>query len=141
MVTVSGDSLGHPSSGIDLRIGTYVDAPGTSTRGLAPIYDLVSIEFFNLLRPGSFSRDLAFSVGTAVEPERIRKADWEEFAAAMGMPKSRLLARVRELAERLPTIAEQSVTAFQEAHREITVADRLVETVNTRCRWTLDTIT
>jgi len=27
-----GDSLGHPSSGIDLRIGTHVDAPGTSTR-------------------------------------------------------------------------------------------------------------
>lgn len=109
--------------------------------GLAPFYDLVSIEFFNLLRPGSFSRDLAFSVGTAVQTERIRKADWEAFAAAMGMPKSRLLARVRELVERLPTIAEQSVTAFQEAHREITVADRLVETVNRRCRWTLDTIT
>jgi serine/threonine-protein kinase HipA len=108
--------------------------------GLAPFYDLVSIELFNLLRPKSFSRDLAFSVGTAIAPERIQKADWQAFAKAMGMPASRMLARVTELAERLPGIAEETVAAFQEAHRKIAVADRLVETVRKRCRWTLDTL-
>ncbi len=54
--------------------------PGQAVPTLAPFYDLISIEFLNLLRPGTWARDMAFAIGEHHEPERITRSDWLTFA-------------------------------------------------------------
>ena len=104
-------------------------APGQTVPTLAPFYDLISIECLNLLRPGIWSREMAFSIGEHHEPERITRS-----------PPRRLLDRVRELASELPGIARTAREAFAHVHGDTPTYDRLEEAVRRRCRWTLDSL-
>ena len=115
-------------------------APGQTVPTLAPFYDLISIECLNLLRPGIWSREMAFSIGEHHEPERITRSDWLSFARELGMPPRRLLDRVRELASELPGIAKTAREAFAHVHGDAPANDRLEEAVRRRCRWTLDSL-
>ena len=115
-------------------------APGQAVPTLAPFYDLISIEFLNLLRPGTWSRDMAFSIGEHHEPERITRSDWLAFARELGMPPRRLLDRVGELATEMPGVAHAAREAFAHAHGDTPAYDRLEEAVRRRCRWTLDSL-
>lgn len=115
-------------------------APGEAVPALAPFYDLVAIEFLNRVRPGSWSRDMGLSIGGQHEPERVTRAAWEVFARDLGMPSKRVLARLEELALRLPEAASSARQAFAEAHGDEVVYDRLEESVRRRCRWTLKTV-
>lgn len=113
---------------------------GQSVPVLAPFYDLVAIEFLNLVRPGSWARDLAFSIGGSYVPERITKEDWEEFAKDLGMPPKRVLERLEELAVRLPAVAIEFCGAFAREHDDGPVHDRLGESVGRRCGWVLKSV-
>ena len=115
-------------------------APGHAVPTLAPFYDLISIEFLNLLRPGTWSRDMAFFIGERDEPERIRRSDWLAFARELGMPPRRLLVRVEEMATALPGVARAVREAFAHAHGNAPAYDRLDEAVHRRCRWTLESL-
>ena len=114
--------------------------PGQAVPTLAPFYDLISIEFLNLLRPRTWARDMAFSIGEHHEPERIARSDWLGFARELGMPPRRLLDRVRELATALPGVARATREAFAQVHGGAPVYDRLEEAVRRRCRWTLESL-
>lgn len=114
--------------------------PGQVVPTLAPFYDLISIEFLNLLRPRTWARDMAFSIGEHHEPERITRSDWLALAREMGMPPKRLLDRVRELATVVPGVAGAAREAFAQAHGDAQAYDRLEEAVRGRCRWTLDSL-
>ena len=113
---------------------------GHAVPTLAPFYDLISIEFLNLLRPGTWARDIAFFVGDHHEPERITRSDWLAFARELGMPPKRLLDRVGELATVLPGVAGAAREAFAQVHGDAQAYDRLQEAVRGRCRWTLDAL-
>ena len=113
---------------------------GHAVPTLAPFYDLISIEFLNLLRPGTWARDIAFFVGDHHEPERITRSDWLAFARELGMPPKRLLDRVGELATVLPGVAGAAREAFAQVHGDAQAYDRLQEAVRGRCRWTLDSL-
>ena len=115
-------------------------APGQAVPTLAPFYDLISIEFLNLLRPGTWARDMAFSIGEHHQPERITRSDWWSFARELGMPPRRLLDRVGELATDLPDIAQAARGAFARVHGDAPAYDRLEEAVRRRCRWTLESL-
>lgn len=115
-------------------------APGQPVPVLAPFYDLVAIEFLNLVRPGSWARDMGFAIGGQHEPERVTRADWELFAREMGMPPKRLLARLEELAVQLPDIARSARQGFAEVHGDDAVYEQLEESVRRRCRWTLRSV-
>ena len=115
-------------------------AQGHTVPTLAPFYDLISIEFLNLLRPGTWARDMAFSIGEHHEPERITRSDWLGFARELGMPPRRLLDRVGELATALPAVAGAAREAFAQAHGDAQAYDRLEEAVRGRCRWTLESL-
>ena len=115
-------------------------APGQTVPTLAPFYDLISIEFLNLLRPGTWFRDMAFSIGEHHEPERITRSDWLSFARELGMPPRRLLDRVAELATDLPDIAQAARGAFAHIHGDAPAYDRIEEAVRRRCRWTLESL-
>ena len=114
--------------------------PGEAVPVLAPFYDLVAIEFFNLLRPGTWSRDMAFFIGENRIPERVSRVDWETFARDLGMPPRRLLDRVGELAGQLSDFARDSRQAFAENFGDEPVYDQLVESVRRRCQWLLDSV-
>ena len=115
-------------------------APGQAVPTLAPFYDVISIEFLNLLRPGTWARDMAFSIGGHHEPERITRSDWLAFARELGMPPRRLLDRVGELATTLPRVAGAARAAFAHVHGDAQAYDRLEEAVRGRCRWTLESL-
>ena len=115
-------------------------APGQAVPTLAPFYDLISIEFLNLVRPGTWARDMACAIGEHHEPERITRSDWLVFARELGMPPKRLLDRVRELTTVLPGVAGAAREAFAQAHGDAQAHDRLEEAVRRRCRWTLDSL-
>ena len=115
-------------------------APGQAVPTLAPFYDLISIEFLNLLRPGTWSRDMAFSIGERDEPERIGRSDWLSFARELGMPPKRLLDRLGELASEMPAVARAARGAFAQTHGDAPAYDRLEEAVHRRCRWTLESL-
>jgi serine/threonine-protein kinase HipA len=114
--------------------------PGEPVPSLAPFYDLVAIEFLNLVKPGSWARDMALAVGEHAVPEKIGRSDWEAFAGDLGMPPRRVLARVEELAETLPGIAADVRDAFAENHGDEAIYYQLVESVRRRCKWTLQSI-
>lgn len=114
--------------------------PDQAVPTLAPFYDLVAIEFFNPLRPGTWSRDMAFYIGEHDEPERITRADWEIFARDLGMPPKRLLARLEELALQIPDVAQVARGAFAEANGDQAAYDQLETSVRRRCRWVLNAV-
>lgn len=113
-------------------------APDEAVPTLAPFYDLVAIEFLNLLRPGTWSRDMAFAIGEHDMPERITRTDWETFARDLGMPPKRLLGRLEELASQMHDVARSARQAFAKAHGDKDIYDSLEESVRRRCRWTLN---
>ena len=115
-------------------------APDQAVPTLAPFYDLISIEFLNLLRRGTWSRDMAFYIGEHDEPERITRTDWLSFARELGMPPRRLLDRVGELATALPGVAGAARAAFAQVHGDTQAYDRLEEAISRRCRWTLESL-
>ncbi|MGH8246904.1 MAG: HipA domain-containing protein [Gammaproteobacteria bacterium] len=115
-------------------------APDEAVPALAPFYDLVAIEFLNLVSPGSWSRNMALAIGEQYVPERITRSDWEVCARDLGMPPKRVLARVEELAGELPGIAASARQAFAESHSDAPVYDNLEESVRRRCRWTLNSV-
>lgn len=114
--------------------------PEQAVPTLAPFYDLISIEFLNLLSRGTWAREMAFCIGEHVVPERITRTDWSSFADDLGMPPRRLLDRVRELADELPGNARAAREAFALVHGDAQAYDRLEEAVRGRCRWTLDSL-
>lgn len=107
---------------------------------LAPFYDLVAIEFLNLVRPQSWSRDMAFQIGEHHVPEQVTRADWEHFARDLRMPPKRVLARLEELAQQLPDIAAQARVHFAELHGIEPVLEKLEESIRRRCRWTMNSV-
>lgn len=114
--------------------------PDSAVPELAPFYDLVAIEFLNRLRPGTWSRDMAFDVGTQVEPERITRAEWQQFAKDLGMPPRPTLARLEELALRLPEVAAELSEAFAAEQFYDPALEQFRESVKRRCRWVLNSV-
>ncbi|MBI1731235.1 MAG: hypothetical protein HYR49_00510 [Gammaproteobacteria bacterium] len=102
---------------------------------LAAFYDIVAIEFLNLLRPHSWSRDMAFYIGGNYVPERITRAHWEAFARDLRMPPKRLLARLEVLTERVPQAAHAACEDFVRTHGNETACGRLEESIRRRCDW------
>lgn len=114
--------------------------PGESVPTLAPFYDLVAIEFFNLLSPGYWAREMAFNIGEHNVPERITRLDWQAFAKDIGMPPKRLLARLEELALVLPDVADAALQAFRHGYANEEVHEQLLEMVRRRCHWALNSV-
>jgi serine/threonine-protein kinase HipA len=113
---------------------------GEAVPALAPFYDLVAVEFLNLVRPNSWSRDMAFCIGKHYVPEQITKADWEQFAGDLGMPVKPLFSRLEELTGRMPEIAREAGEAFGKAHGDEGVSEQLEESIRRRCHWTQNTV-
>jgi serine/threonine-protein kinase HipA len=117
--------------------------PGNSVPELAPFYDLVAIEFFNLVRPKAWARDVAFYIGEHTIPEKINRADWERFADDLSMPRKRLLARLEELATLLPDAAAAARGEFAEVFGDEPVYDLndyMQESIRRRCHWVTERV-
>lgn len=107
---------------------------------LAPFYDLVAIEFLNRLSPGTWSRDMAFSVGQAHTPERITRDCWFQFADDLHIPRRPTMNRLAELAESLPGLAEEQAAEFASEHGYENVLERFNQAVERRCRQVLNSV-
>lgn len=114
--------------------------PGESVPVLAPFYDLVAIEFLNLLTPGSYKRDMALYIGDHAEPERIGKEDWRLLARQLGMPAKPLIQRVEELGRILPDLARESLETFASEHEVSEADEQLEESIRRRCHWVLNSV-
>ena len=106
----------------------------------APFYDLISIEFLNTVRPGSWSREMALSIGAEHRPELIKRSDWKIMADDLGMPPRRLLGRLEEIANFLPEAVAEALQVFTESHGDKVVYGKLEKLVRKRCRWTLNSV-
>jgi hypothetical protein len=108
---------------------------------LAPFYDMVCIELMNRIGVSSYERALAFSIGGASEPERIRRSDWEQWAKAMAFAPRRVLSRLEELALAAPAAAREERAAFATVHGDNQAYDYFEESIGDRCRWVLNDVT
>lgn len=108
---------------------------GSDAPVLAPFYDLVAIEFLNVLQKGQWSRKLAFRIGDQDVPERVRVDDWRKFSKDLNIPVKPTLARLEELAEYLPEVAGQARSDFANFHGDDQVYDKLCSYINKRCNW------
>lgn len=104
---------------------------------LAPFYDLVSIEYINRVGGARFAREMAFSVGGEIVPERIGRPCWQTFAADLGVPSGVVLNRVREMATELPGYARLELEAFHAEHEPQQVHHEFLRMIERRCRWVL----
>ena len=118
----------------------FVYAPGRIAPDFAPFYDLISIEFLNAVRPGSWSRDMALAIGAQYMPERITRKDWLMMAEDLEMPPRRLLSRLEEMADCLPEVVENVLHVFSKSHGDKVMYGKLEELVRKRCRWTLNSV-
>jgi hypothetical protein len=113
---------------------------GRSIPVLAPFYDMVCIELMNRIGVSSYERALAFSIGGASEPERIRRSDWEQWAKAMAFAPRRVLSRLEELALAAPAAAREERAAFAAVHGDNQAYDYFEESIGDRCRWVLNNV-
>lgn len=114
--------------------------PTGSIPVLAPFYDMVCIELMNRIGVSSYERALAFSIGGASEPERIRRSDWEQWAKAMAFAPRRVLSRLEELALAAPAAAREERAAFATVHGDNQAYDYFEESIGDRCRWVLNNV-
>jgi serine/threonine-protein kinase HipA len=114
-------------------------ADGSLVPKLAPLYDLVCIEFLNRLGM-RYDRKLAFYIGRNNVPEQITRDDWAALATAIGVPPKSLLERVRSMASELPEMAAATRTHFAERLGDNQALDRLEESIQDRCAWTLRSV-
>ena len=91
---------------------------GGSAPKLAPFYDLVAIEFFNVVKSGKWARKLAFRIGQHDTPEEVTLEDWSFFANQIRVPAKPTINRTRSLAESLPDVEKDERGAFAEKFGE-----------------------
>jgi len=108
---------------------------GSDVPVLAPFYDLVAIEFLNVLKRGQWSRKLAFRIGDQDVPERVGVDDWRKFSADLSIPERPTLERLEELAESLPEVARQARSEFANVHGDEQVYDEVDRYIGKRCNW------
>jgi serine/threonine-protein kinase HipA len=106
---------------------------------LAPLYDLVCIEFLNRLGL-HYNRRLAFFIGGNNLPEQVSRQDWAEHAKAMGVPAKSLLERLAQMAQELPSLAAATRASFAERFGDNQAYGRLEESVADRCGWTIRSV-
>jgi hypothetical protein len=94
----------------------------------------------NRIGVSSYERALAFSIGGASEPERIRRSDWEQWAKAMAFGPRRVLSRLEELALAAPPAAREERSAFATVHGDNQAYDYFEESIVDRCRWVLNNV-
>ncbi len=125
---LAGNSDGHAKN-----LALLYDQESPVPR-LAPLYDLVCIEFLNRLGM-HFDRRLAFFVGTKNVPEEITRHDWAACAKDIGVPPKRLLERLRAMAEQLPALARATRARFAEDFGDNPAFDRFEESIADCCSW------
>jgi serine/threonine-protein kinase HipA len=106
---------------------------------LAPLYDLVCIEFLDRLGL-RYDRKLAFFIGGNNLPEQVTRDDWAAHARAIGVPPKSLLERLRQMAAELPALAKETRASFAERHGDNPAHDRLEESIRDRCGWALRSV-
>jgi serine/threonine-protein kinase HipA len=130
---LAGNSDGHAKN-----IALVYPETGAVPR-LAPMYDLVAIEFLNRLGM-PFDRKMAFVIGEHQLPEEITRSDWLALAKSIGVPPRSLLTRLKEMAEALPEIARTTRTSFASAFGDNQAYGKLEESVADRCGWTIRSV-
>ncbi len=113
--------------------------PGSAVLRLAPMYDLVCIEYLNRIGL-HYDRKLAFFIGDKNVPEEITKHEWASHARDLGMPDKPLLKKLRELAEELPGMARTTREHFADSFGDNPVLDRFEESIRDRCSWTIRSV-
>ncbi len=106
-----------------------------SASKFAPFYDLVAIEFFNVISPGQWARKLAFKIGQHDTPEEIGREDWIHFADDLGIPGTPTINRLNDLAKHLPDIARESRVTFAAEHGDKAVYGKFERYILKRCKW------
>jgi serine/threonine-protein kinase HipA len=106
---------------------------------LAPLYDLVCIEFLNHLGM-HYDRKLAFFIGKNNVPEQVTREDWTALAKAIGVPAKSLLERLRELATALPHHARETRASFADRFGDNQALEKLEASIRDRCGWALRSV-
>lgn len=130
---LAGNSDGHAKN-LSLVYG-----PDELVPRLAPLYDLVCVEFMNRLGM-RYERKLAFFIGNNNLPEQITRDDWAAHASALGVPAKSLLERVREMSTALPSLAALTHASFADQFGDNRALDRFDESIRDRCDWTLRSV-
>lgn len=108
---------------------------GSQIPKLAPCYDMVAIEFLNVIKAGPWARKMAFRIGGRDTPEEISLENWHGFAEDLGIPKTPTVNRLLELADALPEIARTVREDFAHQHGDRPAYDQLERYISKRCRW------
>ena len=116
--------------------------PGQSAPVLAPCYDMVSIEYLNVVYRSDdpYTRNMGLEIGGHDLPEQITRSDWEQMAGDLGMPAKTVLARLEEKATVLPDVTDRVITEFMAQHGPKDDYEQFLNVVDAHCRQALNSI-
>lgn len=115
---------------------------GQSAPVLAPCYDMVSIEYLNVVCRSDepYVRNMGLEIGGHDRPEQITRSDWEQMAGDLGMPAKTVLARLEEKATVLPDVTDRVLTEFMAQHGPEDDYAQMCNVVGTRCQQVLNSV-
>lgn len=115
---------------------------GQSAPVLAPCYDMVSIEYLNVVYRSDdpYTRNMGLEIGGHDIPEQITRSDWEQMAGDLGMPTKTVLVRLEEKATVLPDVTDRVLTEFMAQHCAKDNYGQMRDVVSARCRHVLNSV-
>jgi len=118
-------------AGTDAHAKNYSILIGASGRvRLAPLYDVASILPYDDLGPMRIK--LAMKLGGKYRVRDISARSWEKLSEDVGMDKGNMARRVQEMAEALPSAAEDIRQDMQAGRMRHEIVDRIVDCLKAR---------
>ena len=94
-------------------------------------------QFYDLVCTGAIARvdtKLAFSIGGGSDPNVLTRLHWEREAETCRLNRATLVNLASEWAEKLPAIAKELRTEFEEKQQNVAALQRVIRVVNQRCK-------
>ena len=108
--------------------------PGQTLPQPAPFYDLVAIDFLNQMSDNPYARRMAFRIGGSDVPERISRAEWEQFAKNIGFATKYIHKRGREIIDALADSVGDICKDCSERHGELPELEAFRHHIDKRLR-------
>lgn len=100
---------------------------------LAPLYDALSTAVYPNL-----TVKMAMKLGSKYEFDQVYERHWLRFAEEAGLSPALVKKRVRDIASKLPRLAMQVKSQFEEKELANEILAKIVALIQVRCQMTLD---
>lgn len=103
---------------------------------LAPVYDVLCTAIYP-----QFSEKMAMKIGSKYKFSEAFARHWKQFAVDAGLSPAQTTKRILDIARRLPPLALNTLTGFEQQGNKHPVLMQIVEMVEQRCTLTIRRLT